>query len=317
MGGFVIDLIDGEDAISPLDLLADRRNSSPATFATTPGWVKSQMTMSRILAAFLSLVLASCQVPASLSVGDGGTASVTENLLLPRLTAGLDGPTWDQFQPEVKIPGGWNRKIDHTYFSIQTDQKVIAITFDDGPHGVNTPRLLDMLKKRNIRATFYVVGNMVSYNPQILRRMIAEGHEIGNHTVKHGNLARMSTESLRKELQAAHDMIEEATGIEPRTMRPPGGAITNEQKKYMLREFGYPTILWSVDPEDWKRPGASVVASRLINGARPGGILLVHDLHKPTVDAMPQTLDALLAKGYRFVTVTELIQMDQRGKAAE
>ena len=94
-------------------------------------------------------------------------------------------------------------------------------------------------------------------------------------------------------------------------MRPPGGAIKSSQKDYMLKEFGYPTILWSVDPEDWKRPGVSVVTRRLIDGAAPGGILLVHDLHAPTVDAMPKTLDTLLAQGYKFVTVTELIALDQ------
>jgi len=152
---------------------------------------------------------------------------------------------------------------------------------------------------------------MVKYNPQLLLRMIAEGHEIGNHTVTHGTLSRMSDAGLRKELQDAHDMIVKETGVAPKSMRPPGGAITNNQKKLMLKEFGYPTILWSVDPEDWKRPGASVVTSRLVNGARPGGILLVHDLHAPTVDAMPSTLDQLLDKGYRFVTITELIMMDE------
>ncbi len=256
--------------------------------------------------------LSACQVPSSISRDPVplGRDSMTGML---RVTAGLPAPTWDSVVPRKRpssIPG-WDREIDATYFSIETSEKVIAITFDDGPHGVNTPRLLDMLKKRGVKATFYVVGNMVEYNPQILKRMIAEGHEIGNHTVTHGNLARMSDASLRKELQDAHDMIVDATGVAPKSMRPPGGAITNDQKKLMLKEFGYPTILWSVDPEDWKRPGASVVTSRLVNGARPGGILLVHDLHAPTVDAMPSTLDQLLAKGYRFVTVTELIMMDE------
>lgn len=275
--------------------------------------------MSRILpllaVASGSFFLASCQVPSSVSrdaaplFSDGAvTASI-------RIPVGLDSPTWDSVtpkRPKSNIPG-WDFEIDDTYTRVTTDEKVVAITFDDGPHGVNTPRLLDMLKQRKIKATFYVVGNMVknSWGKPILQRMIAEGHEIGNHTVTHGNLARMSDDKLRKELRDAHEMIVEATGVEPRSMRPPGGAITSDQKELMLREFGYPTILWSVDPEDWKRPGASVVASRLLNGASPGGILLVHDLHAPTVDAMPATLDGLLAKGYKFVTVTELIEMDE------
>ncbi|MDF1862434.1 MAG: polysaccharide deacetylase family protein, partial [Verrucomicrobiales bacterium] len=99
----------------------------------------------------------------------------------------------------------------------------------------------------------------------------------------------------------------------PRTMRPPYGAITSSQKSWIRQEFGYPSILWSVDPEDWKKPGSSVVASRLVSGARPGGILLVHDIHAPTIDAVLPALDQLLAKGFQFVTVTQLIAMDGKG----
>jgi len=260
-------------------------------------------------------LLASCQVPSSVSrtpLEAGASAGDTIDL---SLVVGLEAPTWDASLPdpvpESTIPG-WDIPIDHTYTRVKTDEKVVAITFDDGPHKDNTPRLLDMLKERKIKATFYVVGNMVKWNPQILRRMIAEGHEIGNHTVKHGNLARYSDEALLAELQEAHDMIVDATGVHPKTMRPPGGAIKTGQKELMLEKMGYPTILWSVDPEDWKKPGVSVVTSRLVNGAGPGGILLVHDLHKATVDAMPSTLDQLLAMGYRFVTVTELIRMEDR-----
>ena len=262
-----------------------------------------------------ALVLTACQVPSSVTVGSSSSPFPKETLPEPfrPLIVGLDAPTWDNQEKTINY-FGWDRKIDNTYTRIKTSEKVIAITFDDGPHGQNTPRLLDMLKKRNIKATFYVVGNMVTYNPQILRRMIAEGHEIGNHTVSHGNLARMSNSALRTELQKAHDQILKETGIEPRTMRPPGGAITRDQKQFMLEEFGYPTILWSVDPMDWKKPGPSVVTRRLLDGAAPGGILLVHDLHKATVDAMPATLDGLLAQGYRFVTVTELIAMDESGQ---
>ncbi len=268
-------------------------------------------------AVFLSLLpvllLTACQVPSSVSRNPsllpGGELKIT----LPPLIVGLEGPTWGSVE-EKKAPSGWSREIDDTYTRVKTSRKVIAITFDDGPHPENTPRLLDMLKEREIKATFYVVGNMVKYNPQLLRRMIEEGHEIGNHTVSHGTLSRMSDEALITELRAAHDQIVNETGVVPRTMRPPGGAIKNDQKKVVMEALGYPTILWSVDPEDWKRPGPAVVTSRLVSGAAPGGILLVHDLHKPTVDAMPSTFDQLLAQGYEFVTVSELIELDERVK---
>jgi peptidoglycan/xylan/chitin deacetylase (PgdA/CDA1 family) len=96
-------------------------------------------------------------------------------------------------------------------------------------------------------------------------------------------------------------------------MRPPYGAITTAQKKWIREEFGYPSILWSVDPEDWKKPGSSAVTSRLVRGASPGGILLVHDIHAPTIDAIPSAVDQLLARGYQFVTVTQLLATDGRG----
>lgn len=200
-----------------------------------------------------------------------------------------------------------------SYSRVSTSLPFVALTFDDGPHKTNTPRLLDILKSRDVKATFYVVGTNARRYPEIMRRIIAEGHEIGNHTVTHGNLTKMSQSQVRKELSVAHEAIVSATGVAPRTMRPPYGAITSSQKSWIRKEFGYPTILWSVDPEDWKKPGSSVVASRLVSGARPGGILLAHDIHAPTVDAMPSAIDQLLRKGFQFVTVTQLIAMDGKG----
>ncbi len=200
-----------------------------------------------------------------------------------------------------------------SYSRVATSLPFIALTFDDGPHPQHTPRLLDILKQRNVKATFYVVATNAKRYPEIMRRIVAEGHEIGNHTVTHGNLARMSEAGVRQELSAAHEAIVATTGVAPRTMRPPYGAITPAQKAWIRRDFGYPTIMWSVDPEDWKKPGPSVVASRLVSGATPGGILLVHDIHASTIDAMPATVDQLLGRGFQFVTVTQLIAMDGKG----
>ncbi len=202
-----------------------------------------------------------------------------------------------------------------SYNRVSTSLPFIALTFDDGPHPTHTPRLLDLLKARNVKATFYVVATNAKRYPEIMRRMVAEGHEIGNHTVNHPNLAKMSADGVRNELRACHDAIVSATGVAPRTMRPPYGAITAAQKSWIRQEFGYPTILWSVDPEDWKKPGPGVVASRLVSGASPGGILLAHDIHAGTIDAMPSTVDQLLGRGFRFVTVTQLLAMETPGDA--
>jgi peptidoglycan/xylan/chitin deacetylase (PgdA/CDA1 family) len=187
----------------------------------------------------------------------------------------------------------------------------IAITFDDGPHPVNTPKLLALLRERNIKATWFVVGEMARAHPELIRQILAEGHEIGNHTMTHPlNITRLSDDRIRQEVGETAAILENAAGYHSRLFRPPGGSTNPHIKQMLHDEFGYTTILWSVDPNDWKRPGVSVVAHRLINGARPGAILLCHDIHAPTIAAMPETLDTLLARGYHFVTVSQLISMD-------
>jgi len=198
-----------------------------------------------------------------------------------------------------------------SYSSIKTDQKVVAMTFDDGPHPTHTPQLLKMLRDRNIKATFYLVGKNAKAYPNIVRQMVAEGHEIGNHTWTHGSLTSMSDEQIRRELKMSTDAVFEAAGYRPQTIRPPYGAINQRIKEMMYAEFGYPTIMWSVDPQDWRKPGVSVVTSRIVNAAHPGAILLAHDIHAPTIQAMPATFDQLLAKGYRFVTVSQLMNIEK------
>ncbi len=196
-----------------------------------------------------------------------------------------------------------------TFSRVHVSGNYIAITFDDGPHPQNTPRLLDMLAKRNIKATFYVIGRSVDLHPGVLRRTVAEGHEIGNHSHTHRLLSKLSNAEVRQEMQRCQDAVGRAAGVRPRTMRPPYGGLLQSQRELVHEEFGYPTILWSVDPLDWKRPGPSVVASRILSATTAGGIVLAHDLHSQTVDAMPATLDGLLKRGFKFVTVSQLIAM--------
>ncbi len=192
--------------------------------------------------------------------------------------------------------------------------RYIALTFDDGPVAANTTRVLDMLKRRNIKATFYVIGERVARNQSLTRRIVAEGHELGNHTWTHGKLTSMSDTKVRWELNKTRDAIVAAAGVKPRTMRPPYGALSTRQRSMIFREYGYPTILWDVDPEDWKKPGTSVIRNRILSGTKNGSIILLHDLHKTSVDAVPSTIDALLRKGYKFVTVSQLIALKNRGQ---
>lgn len=200
-----------------------------------------------------------------------------------------------------------------SYSYVHVDGPYIAITFDDGPHAKNTPRLLDLLAARHIKATFCLVGQRAADYPEIVKRIAAEGHEIANHTWTHLNFAKSSDEKIREELQQTEQELLALTGAKPKLMRPPYGAMSARQRQWVHQEFGYKIILWDVDPLDWKEPGVSVVANRIIKETRPGSIILSHDIHATTVEAMPEVLDALLAKRFKFVTVSELIAMDKGG----
>ena len=198
-----------------------------------------------------------------------------------------------------------------TYFQANVDGPYIAMTFDDGPSPETTPRLLDILKQRNIKATFFMIGQNAERNPEIVKRILAEGHEIGNHSWTHPQLAKLSDDRVTEEITKTQNAIKNASGYTPTLLRPPYGSITARQKEWIENQFGLSVILWSVDPFDWKRPGASVIEQRILAGAAPGAIILSHDIHKQTVDSMPATLDALAAKGYKFVTVSQLIAMNR------
>lgn len=222
----------------------------------------------------------------------------------PRLPA---GPV--PRNPDAPFSSDFSSSSGITFTRVNVPGNYIAITFDDGPHPQNTPRLLDMLRARNIKATFFVIGRNVDLYPQVVRSTVAEGHEIANHSYTHRLLSKLSDSEIRQDLARCRDAVSRAAGYSMRVMRPPYGGLQPRQRVLVHSEFGYPTILWSVDPLDWKRPGAGVVTSRILRGASSGGIVLSHDLHSQTVDAMPATLDGLLRRGFRFVTVSQLIAM--------
>ena len=234
--------------------------------------------------------------PAPNSGSSGAGASAT-----PAAGTGSATPTTSAVPTGPKI----------TYNQCNVDGPYIAMTFDDGPHGEHTPRLLDMLKQRKLKATFFVVGQCAAEFPQIMKRIVAEGHEVASHSWSHPNLAKMGEGSVSEQLQKTHDIIEQTTGAPPKVMRPPYGSFTVNQRAWAHKKWGYKTIMWDVDPLDWKFRNASRVHSAIVQRAVPGSIILAHDIHKTTVDAMPQTFDDLLEKGFKFVTVSELLAMDR------
>lgn len=212
--------------------------------------------------------------------------------------------------PVNQGPAG-NTPVKLSFSSCSVEGSYVAMTFDDGPHAHNTPRLLDILKQRGIKATFFVVGKNAAEYPEILKRIADEGHEIANHSFSHPVLASLGESELREQLDRTHQAVLKNAGVSMKVMRPPYGALSEPQRRWTNANFGYKIILWDVDPLDWKFRDASRVETEILSRARPGSIILSHDIHKTTVDAMPSTLDALTAKGFKFVTVSELLAMDR------
>jgi peptidoglycan/xylan/chitin deacetylase (PgdA/CDA1 family) len=196
-----------------------------------------------------------------------------------------------------------------TISSVRVDGPYIALTFDDGPHQKLTPRLLDLLAERHLHVTFFVLGENAVQHPEILQRAVREGHEIGNHSWSHPNLAKLSEENVRSQIKRTEELITNVIGSRPALFRPPYGSLTPHQKHFIHDELGYEIILWDVDPLDWKEPGPTVVSNRILKETRPGSIVLSHDIHAPTIQAMPATLTELEAKGFKFVTVSELLKL--------
>ncbi|MEL7378766.1 MAG: polysaccharide deacetylase family protein [Pseudomonadota bacterium] len=194
-----------------------------------------------------------------------------------------------------------------TITRVETTRPRVALTFDDGPHPSLTPQLLDILAARGARATFYVIGRNAARYPQLLQRIAAEGHEIGNHTWSHPSLYGHGEASLLNQIDRTAQVVADAVGRPPVTMRPPYGNIHPWQARALYQARGVPSILWSVDPLDWQRPGSWVVADRILRGSHNGAVILSHDIHGPTVRAMPSTIEGLAARGFEMVQVSELL----------
>ncbi|MEG0427482.1 MAG: polysaccharide deacetylase family protein, partial [Akkermansia sp.] len=195
---------------------------------------------------------------------------------------------------------------------VSIPDKVVALTFDDGPHGSLTPRVLDILDRYNAKGTFFVLGLNAQRSPSILRRMNASGHEIGNHTWNHLNMSHSSRAVIESDLIKAGNAIESACGVTPKLIRPPYGASNSALCSWMRDRFGATAVLWDVDTVDWRKPGVSVVISRAVNGAKPGSIILLHDIHASSVDAVEGIVRGLQNRGFKIVTVSDLIS---RGRA--
>ena len=180
--------------------------------------------------------------------------------------------------------------------------KKIALTFDDGPNVACTGRLLDGLKKRNVRATFFVIGKNAKKNPKLTKRIYEEGHMIGNHTYTHIDMSKVSEGKAGKELKKTSRTVHAITGEYPQYMRPPYGVCSQKLEESLDMIL----VRWTIDPLDWKTENTNEIVKKVVTKAEENDIILLHDCYKSSVDAALKIIDILQKKGYEFVTVDEL-----------
>lgn len=209
---------------------------------------------------------------------------------------------------------------------IKTEEKVIALTFDDGPDPDYAPGILDVLREHQVPATFFMLGRNVDAHPASALQIAEHGHALGNHGYSHRRFPDLRRAELVREIFQCEDALQRATGQKPKIMRPPFGNQTLA-KHMLLRSLGYTTIFWSVSGDDWQGDPAQDITMRVIDGARPGAVILLHDGWEPeagdtdpspehelmrdrtpTIEALPTIITQLTEQGYRFVTVPELFK---------
>ncbi|MCD6385301.1 polysaccharide deacetylase family protein [Candidatus Sumerlaeota bacterium] len=188
---------------------------------------------------------------------------------------------------------------------------LIALTYDDGPNRHFTPRLLEVLKQEDVPATFFWLGEQVKYYPQQAKQLAEMGFEIGNHTFDHKNPAKLSYQELYDELLSTQEIIKKTVGITPRLFRPPYGSL-NKTVRQVAKELDLQIIMWSLDTDDWRLSSTKEkIVSRVMKEIRPGDIILMHDRNTRTIEATAELIPLLRERGYRFVTVTELLKAKQ------
>ncbi|MCL1912653.1 MAG: polysaccharide deacetylase family protein [Eubacteriaceae bacterium] len=198
--------------------------------------------------------------------------------------------------------------------SFDPNKPMVALTFDDGPSQV-TPKILELLKKYNSRATFFVVGNRVGNNAKIIQDICAQGSEVMGHSWSHDYLTKLSESRIRKEFNDTNEAIYRLTGVKPAAARVPYGSV-NEKVRKIAREEGLSLISWSIDTRDWQTRNADIIYNIIISSVKDGSIILCHDLHSFTAEAMERVIPELVRQGYQLVTVSELLGATERSLEA-
>lgn len=189
--------------------------------------------------------------------------------------------------------------------ALQNRSNLVSITFDDGPHRQHTTEVLDILKTKHVPATFFVIGNRIAHNEKILRKILTEWHTLGSHSYSHPIMKKLSIFQIAKQVLFTDIQIFWATGILPSYFRFPYG-IEDDRIGYF---YSGPIIGWSVDAYDWKAKNPKILAQNIIRQTKSGSIILLHDIKSDTVAALPDIIDGIRAKGYRIVSLKELLHI--------
>lgn len=215
-----------------------------------------------------------------------------------------DGRSPEKNQEKIREEAQVVREtVDGDITSVTKEAPKIAITFDDGPNSHCTGRLLDGLKKRGVKATFFLIGKNVKENPDLVKRLDEEGHLIGNHTYNHVEITRISDEEAKKEITDTDEAICAITGKHVEYMRPPFGLWQEE----LEQELNVMPVMWSVDPLDWTTKNVDEIVNKVVTEAGENDIILLHDCYDSSVDAALRIIDILKKKGFEFVTADELL----------
>lgn len=231
-------------------------------------------------------------------------------VVLPENNLGMTEITLDNQEVAAFIDSSFIRPeiVKNTFPALDKRKKHIALTFDDGPNCTTTPQLLNILKAENVKATFFMLGNMVAENKEMAKKVYEEGHEIGSHTYSHLNLPTVSQDQVKKEIEDTNKVIFSATGFLPKNLRPPYGSINAQTAK----TIGMPIIQWDIDSADWTTNNPEKIINSVEQNAFDGAIILLHDIHKQSITAAASIIRCLKNEGYEFVTIDQLLSGRQK-----
>ena len=214
--------------------------------------------------------------------------------------------TYEELEGILELPGAKGSS------NIDPNKPMVALTFDDGPYDVVDNKLLDLLEQYGVKATFFVVGNRLQHYPDIVERMVADGHEIGVHTWEHATLTKLDEAGIIRQIDLTQEALQNMVGYTCDALRPPGGAY-NDFVKQVVGSQGMYLANWSVDTLDWKYRDADSVYEKAMSGVHDGAIILCHDLYESTAAAMERVIPELIERGYQLVTLSELLSYSESG----